>query len=89
MRMMLSRVRLRRRRGMAGDACWPTHADRVALRHGYDDDTLITDACMAACRAALGFGDMAALAPRPAARPQALERWHDLRMTFTYVPCRS
>jgi hygromycin-B 7''-O-kinase len=61
---------------------WPTHADRVALLHGYCDDTPVTDEFMAAWRAALVLSDMAALATRPEARPQALERLHDLYMTF-------
>jgi aminoglycoside phosphotransferase len=62
---------------------WPTHADRVALLHGYCDETPATDEFMVAWRAALVLSDMAALATRPEARTQALERLHDLLMTFT------
>ena len=62
---------------------WPTHADRVALLHGYCDETPATDEFMAAWRAALVLSDMSALATRPETRPQALERLHDLLMTFT------
>jgi hygromycin-B 7''-O-kinase len=62
---------------------WPTHADRVALLHGYCDDTPVTDEFMAMWRAALVLSDMSALATRPESRPQTLERLHDLRMTFT------
>ena len=69
--------------------CWPTRADRIALRHGDGDDTSGTDASMAAWRAALGLSALAALAPRPATRPQALGRLRDLRMTLTYVQRRS
>jgi hygromycin-B 7''-O-kinase len=61
---------------------WLTHADRVALLHGYCDDTPVTDAFMAAWRAGLVLSDMAMLATRPEARPQALERLHDLCVTL-------
>jgi aminoglycoside phosphotransferase len=61
---------------------WPTHADRVALLHGYCDETPATDAFMAAWHAGLVLSDMAALATRPEARLQALERLHDLSMIF-------
>ena len=62
---------------------WPTHADRVALLHGYCDQTPVTDEFMAAWRATLVLSDMSALATRPETRSQALERLHDLLMTFT------
>ena len=62
---------------------WPTHADRVALLHGYCDETPVTDEFMAAWRATLVLSDMSALATRPETRSQALERLHDLLMTFT------
>jgi hygromycin-B 7''-O-kinase len=62
---------------------WPTHADRVALLHGYSDDTPVTDEFMATWHAGLVLSDMAALATRPETRPQALERLRDLLMTFT------
>jgi len=61
---------------------WPTHADRVALLHGYCDETPVTDEFMAAWHATLGLSDMSALATRPETRSQALERLHDLLMTF-------
>jgi hygromycin-B 7''-O-kinase len=61
---------------------WPTHADRVALLHGYGDDTPLTDGFMAAWHAALVLSDMSALATRPETRPQALERLHDLLRTW-------
>ena len=61
---------------------WPTHADRVALLHGYCDETPATDEFMAAWRAALVLSDMSALATRPETRLQALERLRDLLMTF-------
>jgi aminoglycoside phosphotransferase (APT) family kinase protein len=61
---------------------WPTHADRVALLHGYGDDTPVTDEFMAAWHAGLMLSDMAALATRPETRPQALERLRDALMTF-------
>jgi aminoglycoside phosphotransferase len=61
---------------------WPTHADRVALLHGYGDETPVTDEFMATWRAALVLSDMLALATRPETRPQALERLRDLLMTF-------
>src|SRR5499427_1515184 len=62
---------------------WPTHADRVDILHGYCDETPVTDVFMVAWRAALVLSDMAALATRPEARPQALERLRNLLMTFT------
>jgi hypothetical protein len=62
---------------------WPTHADRVALLHGYCDEIPVTDEFMVAWRAALVLSDMAALATRPETRPQALERLCDSLMTFT------
>src|SRR5262245_22155333 len=62
---------------------WPTHADRVALLHGYCDDTPITAAFMVAWHAGLVLSDMSLLATRPETRPQALERLRDLLMTFT------
>jgi hygromycin-B 7''-O-kinase len=62
---------------------WPTHADRVALLHGYCDETPVTDEFTVVWRAALVLSDMAALATRPETRPQALERLRDLLMTFT------
>jgi hygromycin-B 7''-O-kinase len=62
---------------------WPTHTDRVALLHGYCDETPVTDEFMAAWRAALVLSDMSALATRPETRPQALERLRELLMTFT------
>ena len=62
---------------------WPTHADRVALRHGYCADIPATDAFLAAWPAALVLSDMATLATRPQTRPQALERLRDLLMTWT------
>ena len=61
---------------------WPTHADRVALLHGYCDEIPATDAFMAAWRAGLVLSDMSALATRPETRPQALERLRDLLMTL-------
>jgi hygromycin-B 7''-O-kinase len=61
---------------------WPTHADRVALLHGYCDETPVTDEFMAAWRATLVLSDMSALATRPETRSQALERLHDLLLTF-------
>ncbi len=61
---------------------WPTHADRVALLHGYCHDIPVTDEFMAAWQAALVLSDMLALATRPETRPQALERLRDLPMTF-------
>lgn len=57
---------------------WPTHADRVALLHGYAADTPVSDEFMAAWRALLGLSDLVALATRPAARPQILERLRDM-----------
>ena len=61
---------------------WPTHADRLALLHGYGDDTPLTDEFMAAWHSALVLSDMAILATRPQTRPQTLERLRDLLMTF-------
>jgi aminoglycoside phosphotransferase len=61
---------------------WPTHADRVALLHGYCDEAPVTDAFLAAWRAGLALSDLAMLATRPETRPQALERLHDLSMIF-------
>ena len=62
---------------------WPTHADRVALLHGYCDAAPATDEFMAAWHAALVLSDMSALATRPETRPQALERLRDVLVTFT------
>jgi hygromycin-B 7''-O-kinase len=62
---------------------WPTHADRVALLHGYCDEVPVTDEFMAAWRAALVLSDMVALATRPETRPQVLERLRDVSMTVT------
>jgi Ser/Thr protein kinase RdoA (MazF antagonist) len=61
---------------------WPTHADRVALLHGYCADTPVTDAFLAAWHAVLVLSDLAAVATRPETRPQALERLRDLITTF-------
>jgi hygromycin-B 7''-O-kinase len=61
---------------------WPTHADRVALLHGYGADTPVPDAFLAAWPAVLVLSDMATLATRPQTRPQALERLRDLLMTW-------
>jgi hygromycin-B 7''-O-kinase len=61
---------------------WPTHTDRVALLHGYCDETPATNEFMAAWRAALVLSDMSALVTRPETRPQALERLHHLLTTF-------
>jgi len=62
---------------------WPTHADRVALLHGYGADTPVTDQFMAAWHAGLVLSDMVALATRPETRPQALELLRDLLMSVT------
>jgi hygromycin-B 7''-O-kinase len=62
---------------------WPTHADRVALLHGYGDETPVTDAFMAVWHVVLVLSDMLALATRPETRPQTLERLRDVLMTFT------
>src|SRR5215470_17339264 len=62
---------------------WPTHADRVALLHGYCDDTPVTEEFMTAWRATLVLSDLSALATRPETRSQTLERLRDLLMTFT------
>jgi hygromycin-B 7''-O-kinase len=62
---------------------WPTHADRVALLHGYCDEASATEEFMAAWRATLVLSDLSALATRPETRPQTLERLRDLLMTFT------
>src|SRR5215510_13545192 len=59
---------------------WPTHADRVALLHGYCDETSATDEFLAAWHAGLVLSDLAMLATRPETRPQALERLHNLSM---------
>ena len=59
---------------------WPTHADRVALLHGYSDEAPVTDAFLAAWYAGLVLNDLVMLATRPETRPQALERLHDLSM---------
>jgi hygromycin-B 7''-O-kinase len=61
---------------------WPTHADRVALLHGYCDEIPATDAFMDAWRAGLVLSDMSVLATRPETRPQALERLRHLLMTL-------
>ena len=61
---------------------WPTHADRVALLHGYGDEIPVTDEFMAVWHAALVLSDMLSLATRPETRPQALERLRDLLMTL-------
>jgi hygromycin-B 7''-O-kinase len=68
---------------------WPTHADRVALLHGYCEETPVTDEFMAAWHAALMLSDMSALATRPETRPQAQERLRDLLMAFGGVQHRS
>src|SRR5215471_9349986 len=52
---------------------WPTHADRVALLHGYGAEAPVTDAFLAAWHAGLVLSDLAMLATRPETRPQALE----------------
>jgi aminoglycoside phosphotransferase len=62
---------------------WPTHTDRVALLHGYCDDTPVTEEFMVAWRATLVLSDLSALATRPETRSQTLERLRDLLMTFT------
>jgi cell division protein FtsL len=46
------------------------------------DDTPATNELMAAWRAALVLSAMSVLATRLETRPQALERWRDLLMTF-------
>jgi hypothetical protein len=61
---------------------WPAHVDRVALLHGYCDDTPVTDEFMAAWHAVLILSDMSALATRLETRPQALERLRDLLTTL-------
>jgi aminoglycoside phosphotransferase (APT) family kinase protein len=61
---------------------WPTHTDRVALLHGYCDETPATNEFMATWRAALVLSDISVLATRPETRPQALERLHHLLTTF-------
>ena len=61
---------------------WPTHADRLALLHGYGDEAPVTDAFLAAWHAGLVLSDLAMLATRPETRPQALERLHDLSTIF-------
>jgi hygromycin-B 7''-O-kinase len=62
---------------------WPTHADRVALLHGYCDEAPATDEFMAVWQAGLVLSDMLALATRPETRPQALERLRDVLVTLT------
>jgi len=61
---------------------WPTHADRVALLHGYCDETPVTDKFMTAWHTGLALSDLSAFATRPETRPQALERLRDLLMTW-------
>jgi hygromycin-B 7''-O-kinase len=61
---------------------WPTHADRVALLHGYGDGMPLTDEFMAAWHAVLVLSDLSMLATRPETRPQALERLRDLLTTW-------
>jgi aminoglycoside phosphotransferase (APT) family kinase protein len=61
---------------------WPTHADRVALLHGYGAEIPLTDEFMASWHAALVLSDMATLATRPGTRPQTLERLGDLLVTW-------
>jgi len=61
---------------------WPTHADRVALLHGYCDAIPVTDEFLDAWHATLVLSDMSALATRPETRPQALERLRDLLTTW-------
>jgi hygromycin-B 7''-O-kinase len=61
---------------------WPTHADRMALLHGYGDEAPVTDAFLAAWHAGLVLSDLAMLATRPETRPQALERLYDLSTIF-------
>ena len=41
---------------------WLTHADRVALLHGYGDEVPVTDEFLAAWRAGLVLSDIVALA---------------------------
>jgi aminoglycoside phosphotransferase (APT) family kinase protein len=62
---------------------WPTHADRVALLHGYGDEMPLTDEFMAAWHAMLVLSDLSMLATRPETQPQALERLRDLLTTWT------
>jgi hygromycin-B 7''-O-kinase len=62
---------------------WPTHADRVALLHGYGDDIPVTDKFLAAWHAALVLSDLSALATRPETRHQTLERLRDVLMAWT------
>src|SRR5262249_56508754 len=64
---------------------WPTHADRVALLHGYCDDIPVTDEFMAAWQAALVLSDMSALATRRETGPRAVGRWGDPLITFLGV----
>jgi hygromycin-B 7''-O-kinase len=61
---------------------WPTHEDRVVLLHGYCDEAPTPDECMVAWRSAFVCSAMSALATRPQTRPQALERWRDLLISF-------
>jgi aminoglycoside phosphotransferase len=67
---------------LALDWRWPTHADRVALLHGYCDETPATNEFMAAWYAGLALSDLLALATRPETRPQTLERLRHLLMTW-------
>jgi aminoglycoside phosphotransferase len=62
---------------------WPMHADRVALLHGYGDDTPVSDEFIIAWRAALVLSDMSMLATRPQTRLQTLERLRDLLAIWT------
>jgi aminoglycoside phosphotransferase (APT) family kinase protein len=61
---------------------WPTHADRMALLHGYGAERPLTDEFMAAWHAVLVLSDMATLVTRPGTRPQTLERLRDLLATW-------
>ena len=65
---------------------WPTHADRVALLHGYCNEIPVTDEFMVAWRAALVLSDMAALATRQETRPQALQRLRAVSYTHLTLP---
>src|SRR5262249_24769456 len=66
---------------------WPTHADRVALLHGYGAEAPVTDAFLAAWHAGLVLSDLAMLATRPEARPQAMEGLPNLSKIFGGSPC--
>ena len=57
---------------------WPTHADRIALLHGYCDETPATETLLATWQAVFVYSDMVLLATRPEMRLQALERLRDL-----------